>query len=166
MQIKYPGSIFPRFLTLVLNSKTELLNLTLAGRLFHTREPRKWTKLYRSRWTEVLVSLEQVLFLNCRIIFYGERTSTWILDWFEICFKISLSLRIKDAFDELRQISQLTFVRSNSTIETLRRRCEIYSKLTIKTPERHHCCVIKGCCNPMVSFFKFIIKCFPTEHPY
>ena len=42
LEIKHPQSIFPRFLILVLNSKTELLDLTLAGRLFHTREPFKW----------------------------------------------------------------------------------------------------------------------------
>ena len=41
MQIKHPQSVFPRFLILVLNSKTELLDLTLAGRLFHIREPLK-----------------------------------------------------------------------------------------------------------------------------
>ena len=41
LQIKHPQSIFPRFLILVLNSKIELLDLTLAGRLFHTREPLK-----------------------------------------------------------------------------------------------------------------------------
>ena len=42
LQIKHPQSIFPRFLILVLNSKTELLDdLTLAGRLFHIREPLK-----------------------------------------------------------------------------------------------------------------------------
>ena len=41
LQIKRPQSIFPRFLILVLNSKTELLDLTLAGRLFHIREPLK-----------------------------------------------------------------------------------------------------------------------------
>ena len=32
-------------------------------------------------------------------------------------------------------ISQLTFACSKSTIETLKKRCEISSKLTIKTPE-------------------------------
>ena len=41
LQIKHPESIYPRFLILVLNSKTELLDLTLAGRLFHIREPLK-----------------------------------------------------------------------------------------------------------------------------
>ena len=41
MQIKHPQSVFPRFLILVLNLKTELLDLTLAGRLFHIREPQK-----------------------------------------------------------------------------------------------------------------------------
>ena len=41
LQIKHPPSIFPKFLTLVLNSKTELLDLISTGRLFHTREPRK-----------------------------------------------------------------------------------------------------------------------------
>ena len=41
LQIKHPQSIFPKFLILVLNSKTELLDLTLAGRLFHIREPLK-----------------------------------------------------------------------------------------------------------------------------
>ena len=41
-QVKYPQSIFPRFWILVLNSKIELLDLTLAGRLFHIREPLKW----------------------------------------------------------------------------------------------------------------------------
>ena len=41
MQIKHPQSVFPRFLILVLNLKTELLDLTLAGRLFHIREPLK-----------------------------------------------------------------------------------------------------------------------------
>ena len=41
LQIKYPQSIFPCFLILVLNSKTELLDLSLAGRLFHIREPLK-----------------------------------------------------------------------------------------------------------------------------
>ena len=41
MQIKHPQSVFPRFLILVLNSKTELLDLTLVGRLFHIREPLK-----------------------------------------------------------------------------------------------------------------------------
>ena len=41
LQVKHPQSIFPRFLILVLNSKTELLDLTLAGRLFHIREPLK-----------------------------------------------------------------------------------------------------------------------------
>ena len=41
MQIKHPQSVFPRFLILVLNSKTELLDLTLAGRLFNLREPLK-----------------------------------------------------------------------------------------------------------------------------
>ena len=32
LQIKHPQSIFPRFFILVLNSKTELLDLTLAER--------------------------------------------------------------------------------------------------------------------------------------
>ena len=32
--------------------------------------------------------------------------------------------------------TQLTFTCSNSTIETLGKKCEIYSKLTIKTPKR------------------------------
>ena len=32
LQIKHPQSIFPKFLILVLNSKTELLDLTLAGK--------------------------------------------------------------------------------------------------------------------------------------
>ena len=41
LQIKHPQSIFARFSILVLNSKTELLDLTLAGRLFHIREPLK-----------------------------------------------------------------------------------------------------------------------------
>ena len=41
LQIKHSQSIFPRFLILVLNSKIELLDLTLAGRLFHIREPLK-----------------------------------------------------------------------------------------------------------------------------
>ena len=41
LQIKHPKSIFPRFLILVLISKTELLDLTLAGRLLHIREPLK-----------------------------------------------------------------------------------------------------------------------------
>ena len=41
MQIKAPQLIFPRFLILVLNSKTELLDLTLAGRLFYIKEPLK-----------------------------------------------------------------------------------------------------------------------------
>ena len=36
--MKHPQSIFPTFLILVLNSKTELLDLTLAGRLFDIRE--------------------------------------------------------------------------------------------------------------------------------
>ena len=31
--------------------------------------------------------------------------------------------------------NQLTFARSKSTMETLEKRCEICSKLTIKTPE-------------------------------
>ena len=35
LQIKHPQTIFPRLLILVLNSKTELPDLTLAGRLFH-----------------------------------------------------------------------------------------------------------------------------------
>ena len=35
LQIKHPHSRFPKFFILVLNSKTELLDLTLAGRLFH-----------------------------------------------------------------------------------------------------------------------------------
>ena len=39
LQINHPQSIFPIFLTLVLNSKTDLLNLVSAGSLFHTREP-------------------------------------------------------------------------------------------------------------------------------
>ena len=43
LQIKHPQSRFPRFLILVLNSKTELLDLISAGRLFHIREPRKRT---------------------------------------------------------------------------------------------------------------------------
>ena len=34
--------------------------------------------------------------------------------------------------------SQLTFTCSNSTIELLEKRCEIYSKLIIKTPKRRH----------------------------
>ena len=38
VQIKHSQSVFPRFLTLVLNLKIELLDLILAGRLFHTRE--------------------------------------------------------------------------------------------------------------------------------
>ena len=41
LKIKHPQSIFPRFLILVLNSKTELLDLVLAGRLFRIREPLK-----------------------------------------------------------------------------------------------------------------------------
>ena len=41
LQIKHSQSIFPRFLILVLNSKTELLDVTLAGRLFHIKEPLK-----------------------------------------------------------------------------------------------------------------------------
>ena len=41
LQIKHPQSIFPRILIFVLNSKTELLDFTLAGRLFHIREPLK-----------------------------------------------------------------------------------------------------------------------------
>ena len=36
LQIKHPQSIFSGFLTLVLNSKTERLDLVSAGRLFHT----------------------------------------------------------------------------------------------------------------------------------
>ena len=39
LQINHPQSIFPIFLTLVSNSKTELLNLISAERLLHTREP-------------------------------------------------------------------------------------------------------------------------------
>ena len=39
LRTKHPQSIFPRFSILVLNSKAELLNLILAGRLFHIREP-------------------------------------------------------------------------------------------------------------------------------
>ena len=35
-------------------------------------------------------------------------------------------------------VTQLTSTRSKSTIETLEKRCEIFSKLTIKTPERRH----------------------------
>ena len=38
LQIKHQQSIFPRFLILVLNSKIELLDLTLVGRLFHIRK--------------------------------------------------------------------------------------------------------------------------------
>ena len=36
--------------------------------------------------------------------------------------------------------TQLTFTCSKSTIKTIKKgvKCEIYSKLTIKTPERHH----------------------------
>ena len=45
LQIKYPQAILPRFLTSVLNSKTELLDLISAGRLFHTRKTRKCTTL-------------------------------------------------------------------------------------------------------------------------
>ena len=41
LEIKHPQSIFPRFLTLLLNSRTESLDLISAGRLFHAREPRK-----------------------------------------------------------------------------------------------------------------------------
>ena len=40
-QIKHPQSIFPRFLISVFNSKTELLDLTFAGRLIYIREPLK-----------------------------------------------------------------------------------------------------------------------------
>ena len=43
LQINHPQSILPIFLTLVLNLKTELVNLISGGRLFHTREPWKWT---------------------------------------------------------------------------------------------------------------------------
>ena len=39
LQIKHLQAIFPRFLILVLNLKTELLYLNLAERLFYTREP-------------------------------------------------------------------------------------------------------------------------------
>ena len=42
LQIKHSQSIIARFLILVLNSKTEFLDLTLSGRLFHVREPLKW----------------------------------------------------------------------------------------------------------------------------
>ena len=42
LQTKHAQSIFRGFLILVLNSKTEFLDLTLAGILFHTREPLKW----------------------------------------------------------------------------------------------------------------------------
>ena len=41
LQIKHPQSIYPRFFILVLNLKTELLDLTLAVRLFHIRDPLK-----------------------------------------------------------------------------------------------------------------------------
>ena len=33
---------------------------------------------------------------------------------------------------------QQTFTCSNSTVETLKKRCEICSELTIKISERHH----------------------------
>ena len=36
------------------------------------------------------------------------------------------------------QITQQTFTPSKSVLETLEKRCEIYSNLTIKTPERRH----------------------------
>ena len=42
LQIRHAQSIYPRFLILVLNSKNELLDLILVGRLFHIREPLKW----------------------------------------------------------------------------------------------------------------------------
>ena len=41
LQTKHLQSIFPRFLIVVLNSKIELLDSTLAGRLFHIRESLK-----------------------------------------------------------------------------------------------------------------------------
>ena len=46
LQIKHPQSIFLRFLILVLNSKTELLVLTLAGRLFHIRRTSKVNSIF------------------------------------------------------------------------------------------------------------------------
>ena len=36
------------------------------------------------------------------------------------------------------QIIQQTFTPSKSVLETLEKRCEMYSNLTIKTPERRH----------------------------
>ena len=39
-------------------------------------------------------------------------------------------------FDQLDQLNQLEFTFPKSAIETLGKRCEICSKLTIKTPKR------------------------------
>ena len=43
LQIKHPQSIFEKILTLVLNSKTKLLDSMSVRRLLQTREPQKWT---------------------------------------------------------------------------------------------------------------------------
>ena len=60
LQIKHPQSIFPRFLTLVLYSKTELMDLLYLSRKIIQYKRTSKMKSF-SRWTEFLVRLHPFL---------------------------------------------------------------------------------------------------------